>query len=208
MHPAQPRAAARGHGGRLRFPRRAQSRGFDLRRRAARAQRLRAVPPRGPHRARALIPPLAQGAARAPAALGAARQQRTAPGAGGGGGEARGASDRLDAARGAARAGQARGLPRARAHAAAWPLGREPAAAHEADRHEPRHGARANPHRGAPRQARGAHAALPGGGERRAVGLRRREQRGVLLAALEGDARLRRRRHARGARLAQPRASG
>src|SRR6185437_1124078 len=66
----------------------------------------------------------------------------------------------------------------------------------------------AHPHRDAPRQARGAHQSVPGRRQRRHVGLRRREQRGLLLAALEGHARLRRRRHARLARLAQPRAPG
>src|SRR5256885_1477087 len=53
-------------------------------------------------------------------------------------------------------------------------------------------GLEAFPYRGAPRQARGAHQSVSGRGQRRPVGLRRREQRGVLLAALEGDARLRR----------------
>src|SRR5207237_1007790 len=87
----------------------------------------------------------AEGPAGAPAALGAARYQRSAQGAGDRGGEARGAAHRLDAARGAAGAGQARRLSRPRAHHAARRLGPEAAAFDDAGRHEPPHGAGKTP---------------------------------------------------------------
>ena len=101
---------------------------------------------------------------------------------------------RLGAARHVSRAGQARRLPRrSRAHAAARRLGCEPAAADEAHRHEPRAPALS----GMRIEARLAKLeerthSVAGRRQRWPVGLRRREQRGLFFAALEGDARLRR----------------
>ncbi len=141
MPAAQSGAAARRERCRLRLPRcpRApMSREFTEVQ--ARAQRVRAVPPRGPERHPARSLPLAAHAALSicgsrscatPRARARSRPQTAARFAR--------AAHRFRAPGDPAHSGQAHRVPWTCAHAAARRLGREPAAADEAHRHEPRH---------------------------------------------------------------------
>ncbi len=151
---------------------------------------------------------LAQCAHRASAAVGISRYRLAAPRAGRGCRHAGGARHWLGTAGVVSHQGAAGGFSRPGLRLAARRLRRQSAAADEAARHQPRHraGARAaGVGAGAHRRAQCAGRA---GRQRRPVGLRRRGQRRLFLAALARDARLRRGRSQGRLRLAQPGASG
>ena len=208
LRQAQPRGAPRSNRHRRDLHRALRSRAEDRRAGSRRRGAVRAIRPAGDEGRLDRAAALPRAHARPPAHPGDARHAVPAP-------RFRRRRRALRRARHALAAGLRVVVerPRARFHgallgAATRRLGREPAPAAQARRRELRHWPRAPARRATRRPARGTLLAVAAIGQRRAVGLRRREQLRLLLAPLAQDARLRRARSARVARLAPPGAPG